>query len=255
MYQGTASLDALVPNAPEVSAPAAEPFVLQGAEMLQFTYEVAGADIEALLPPALHPTIPMLAQWLCWSVPHSPWGTFNLCMLRLSCRSGARPRTFLRRSVIDNAAAGVALAAGWGFNAAEGQVAFRRNYDCAEVRVIEGGRTTLAAKAVDPDPLNPSDLQFFSAMHAARLPQGFRLIQFDSAAELSRAERYRPEVQGYDAAAWGDAAIRPDHPVTAFGAGADISLLPVRFLCQPDQLAFTGTERVGQSPKEIEPTD
>ena len=242
-------------NPPHATALAGEPFRLQDVEMVQFSYELAGVDVEALLPPALHPTLPLLAQWLCWSVPRSPWGTFNLCMLRLSCRSGARPRLFLRRAVIDNMAAGAGLAAGWGFNVSEAQVSLDRHYDCAEVRVHEGGRTTLAARAVAPEPLSPSDLQFFSAMHGASLPQGLRLVQFDSAIEARRAERYRPVIQDYDAAAWGDGAIRPDYPVTAFGASADITLQPVRFLCLPDELAFTGTERVApepSNPKEID---
>ena len=245
MYQGTTALETLVAHPPRATDLAVEPYRLRDVEMVQFTYELSGVDVEAQLPPALHPTLPLLAQWLCWSVPHSPWGTFNLCMLRLSCRSGARPRLFLRRATIDNMAAGACLAAGWGFNVSEAQVSLHRHYDCAEVRVVEGGRTTLAARALAPEPLDPSDVQFFSAMHGASLPQGLHLIQFDSVVEARRAERCRPVVQDYDAAAWGDAAIRPDYPVTAFGASADITLQPVRFLCRPDELAFSGTERVG----------
>lgn len=241
-------------NPPQATALAVEPVVLQDVEMVQLSFEVAGVDVEAQLPPALHPTLPLLAQWLCWSVPRSPWGTFNLCMLRLSCRSGARPRLFLRRAVIDNAAAGVGLAAGWGFALSEAQVSLHRHYDCAEIRVVEGGRATLAARTLAPEPLSPSDLQFFSAMHGASLPQGLRLVQFDSAVEASRAERYRPVIQDYDAATWGDAAIGPHYPVTAFGACADITLQPVRFLCQPDEMAFTGTERVAQQPSNPQET-
>jgi hypothetical protein len=81
------------------------------------------------------------------------------------------------------------------------------------------------------------------------------LVQFDSAIEARRAERYRPVIQDYDAAAWGDAAIRPDYPVTAFGASADITLQPVRFLCLPDELAFAGTERVAPEPGNPKETD
>ena len=81
-------------------------------------------------------------------------------------------------------------------------------------------------------------------MHLARTPRGLRLVQVDPTFAVERAERGRPHLVAFDAAAWGDARIVPMHPVSASIAIADVTLPRLRYLCRPDVWAFEGTERL-----------
>ena len=242
MLSGTVPLETLVPDAPEIHAFDIEPVRLPDVEMLHWSFEVAAGDVTELYPPALHPTLPPMAMIVAWAVPESPWGAFRLAQLRLSSRSGARPRGFLVGAVSDNAAAGGALADHWGLRARTGQVAVERYYDSASAEAAIDGETVLAVRADDPEPLRPNDIQFFGTMHAARTPAGLRLVQFDSTFEVTRAERYTPVLEALDAGAWGQPRLEPTYPVVAYGARADVTLPPLRFATRPDVNAFEGAE-------------
>lgn len=242
MLAGTAPLETLLPGAPEIRSFDIEPVPLADVEMLHWSFEVAAGDVTGLYPPALHPTLPPMAMIVAWAVPESPWGAFRLAQIRLSCRSGARPRGFLVGAVIDNAAAAGALADHWGLRARTGRVAVERYYDAARAEVAIDGETVLAARADDPEPLRPNDIQFFGTMHAARTPAGLRLVQFDPTIEVTRAERYTPVLETLDAGAWGQPGLEPTYPVVAFGARAQTTLPRLRFATRPDVSAFEGAE-------------
>ena len=242
MLSGSTPLEVLVPDAPAITSFDIEPVPLADVEVLQWSFEVAAGEVAALYPPALHPTLPPMLMIVAWSVPDSPWGAFELAQLRLSCRSGARPRGFLLSAVVDNEAAASALAEHWGIAARVGRVTAERHYDAARVEVELEGETVLAARGDDPDLLRPSDLQFFAAMHAARTPAGLRLVQFDPAWEIARAERYVPVLEAFDAEAWGRPGLEPNYPVVAFGARASGTLPRLRFATRPDVSAFEGAE-------------
>ena len=246
MLSGSTPLETLVPDAPEIRAFDIEPVALPDVEILQWSFEVAAGEVTELYPPALHPTLPPMAMIVAWSVPDSPWGAFELAQVRLSCRSGARPRGLLVGAVIDNAAAGGALAEHWGLRARVGRVAVERYYDAARVEVALDGDTILAVRGDDPDPLQPNDIQLFAAMHAARTPAGLRLVQFDPTWELTRAERYTPVLEAFDAGAWGQPRLEPNYPVVAFGAKANGVLPRLRFATRPDVNAFEGAETLVQ---------
>ena len=79
-------------------------------------------------------------------------------------------------------------------------------------------------------------------MHLARTPRGVRLVQVDPTFVVQRAERGRPHLSAFDAAAWGDARIVPAHPVSASIAIAEVTLPKLRYLCRPEVWAFDGTE-------------
>ncbi len=242
MLSGTTALETLAPDAPEIRSFDVNAVPLAGVEMLHWSFEVAAAGLTELYPPALHPTLPPVAMFVAWAVPDSPWGAFRLAQVRLSCRSGARPRGFLVGAVIDNAAAGGALADHWGLRPGVGEVTVERYYDAARVEVAVEGETVLAVRADDPDPLRPNDIQFFATMHAARTPAGLRLVQFDPTIEVTRAERYTPVLEAFDGGAWGQPRLEPNYPVVAYGAHADITLPRLRFATRPDVSAFEGAE-------------
>jgi len=244
VLSGTADVDALAAHAPVMERLDTEPLVLPGVWVLQVTYEIPGAAREALLPPALHPTDPPLVSWTCLRCASGPLGAFTMAQLRLECRSGLRPRGFLVGSVIDSADAGRALTSRWGYGPRPGEVRLARQYDTVTGTVRVDGRTILEVGLRNPDPLGPHDIQYTASMHLARTPRGVRLVQVDPTFAVERAERGRPHLVAFDAAAWGDARIVPTHPVSASIAVADVTLPKLRYLCRPDVWAFEGTEKL-----------
>ena len=221
-----------------------EALALPGVWVLQATFEMPGALREPLLPPALHPSDPPLASWRFLRAADGPFGAFGLAELRIECRSGLRPRGFLVGSFVDSPDAALALARRWGWRCAAGEIALARQYDAVRGTVRARGRTILDVVLRDPEPLGAHDVQFTASMHLADTPRGVRLVQVDPTFAVERAERGRPRLDAFDAAAWGDARIAPTHPVSASIVVADVTLPKLRYVCRPDVWAFEGTERV-----------
>jgi hypothetical protein len=244
MLFGTADVDALAVGAPRMERLDTEPLALPGAWVLQVTFEMPASAREALIPPALHPTDPPLVGWRFVRATDGPLGAFTLAELRVECRSGLRPRGFLLASVVDGPEAMRALMERWGYRCGTGDVGLVRGYDAVRGTVRIDGRTILDVALRDPDPLGPHDVQYTASMHLAHTPRGLRLVQVDPAFVVERAERGRPELAAFDAAAWGDARIAPVHPVSASIAIAEMTLPRLRYVCRPDVWAFEGTEKV-----------
>jgi hypothetical protein len=244
VYQGQAQLAELQPNLPRLEKIPNGTVQLGSVEIAQASFEIDTHDLESLFPPALHPTIPLLVQWACWSVADSPWGSFHLVSQRLSCRSGVRARTFHTGGFIDNEPALAGLTAHWGGCWGQADIKFKRHYDHLTLVVSLLDEDILDLRLDDPDPLQVSDLQFFATLHGAQLEQGLRLLQVDVEHHLTRAERYLPLLNAYDAAAWGEARVEPNYPVVASGGSGNLEISPVRFAGRPQELAFTGTEKI-----------
>ncbi|MFI5314101.1 MAG: hypothetical protein ACHQ6T_00235 [Myxococcota bacterium] len=245
MLNGKADVAAFARGAPRLESFQAEPLTLSGVELLQVTYELGGCPPEAMFPPALAPTLPVLAVLALWRADSGPLGRFALAQLRLSCRSGVRPRQLLVGSFADGEPARAGLNARFAFGARPARIALERFYDRVEAAVDADGASALEVGALAPLPLAASDLQFFSSVHRAETPQGLRLVQIDSEIHVTRAERAQPRLTHFAPAAFGlPAGARLAYPVAAFVALCDIALPRVRFVCRPDVPAFAGTERV-----------
>jgi hypothetical protein len=245
MLSGTARVDVLASNAAELTEFARDAVLLSGVEILQVLFESTTAAVSELLPPALHPTVPGLIRWSIQRVPASPWGPFMLAETRLECRSGLRPRALLTAGAIDNEAAGRALTSHWGFRLTPAAVQLERRYDEIRASVImKEGEPILELVLADPSPLSAHDLQFIASMHLARTPRGVRLVQVDAVFEVTRAERGLPILDSFDAGAWQGPGLKPRHPVSASFCVANVTLPVLRYVCDPDKLAFDGTEQV-----------
>jgi hypothetical protein len=144
----------------------------------------------------------------------------------------------------DNAAAAGALAAGFGYPAQLAEIRWQRSYDTVRLAVARAGETILAFEGADPDPLAPGDVQFSGTLNLADTPRGWRLVQVDPEFRPVRAERLRPKLSAFTPAAWGDPRLDPYYPVSGSLTLADVSIPALRFVCRPEELAFTGTERV-----------
>lgn len=244
MLLGSGDLQALARRAPELPSLAAEPLTLPGVEILQAVFELEGHGIESYFPPGLHPTLPVLAVFAFWRASEGPLGAFTLAQLRLSCRSGARPRQLLFAAFCDGERARAELNARFAFGARPARVGLARFYDRVDATIADGERTRLELHAHAPLPLAAGDLQFFASVHPARTAKGLRLVQVDADYEIARAERARPQLAAFDAAAFGDASLRPAYPVAASVALGQVTLGKIRYTLRPDVLAFEGTEPV-----------
>jgi hypothetical protein len=209
---------------------------LDDVVIVQAMFELRATAREAVLPPSLHPTNPPTLVVQAWSAP-----ALCLVQVRVQCRSGLRPRGFVTGSLSD----APATLAPWGFACRTGEVAVRRGYDVTTVDT-DG----LHLRLVDPEPLDTGDAQYSSTLNLADTPNGVRLVQLDVDAHLTRVERARPSLEGFDAPAWGNPLLDPWHPVSATVATGQLVLEPVRFCCRPDVLAFEGTESVQSATRE-----
>ena len=244
MLSGRADAEAHAAGAPTLADFDVAPVLLGNVAVVQVLYEVKGDVVTDWLPPGLHPTVPGIVTWLAWDCGDSPWGPFRLVQTRVECRSGNRPRAMLLRGACDSERAAAALTAGWGHRLELAEIDFRRGYDGAELGVRRGDEPILALELRDPVLLPPDVVQFVSSMHPAHTPNGYRLVQCDSHHALTRAERVTPRLLAFDADAWGEPTLAPVHPVSAAIGLGEVTLEALRFVCKPDELAFTGTENV-----------
>ena len=245
MLTGTASVDELVAHAATMTGFDTDALTLPHAEVFQAMFEMRIGGRQASLPPGLHPTgAPTLVAQV-WRCPESPWGAFSLAQGRVGARSGLRPRGLVQGCVCDNDEALGALRARWGFPVQPGTVTLRHHYDAVEVAAVVDGQVVLAVRGSDPEPLGNDDIAYSSSVALAHTPRGLRLVQIEYDVAVTRAERVRPQLDEFDAAGFGvHPSVAPYHPVSASIALGTIELHRLRYVCRPDELAFTGTEPV-----------
>ncbi|MFE1961680.1 acetoacetate decarboxylase family protein [Streptomyces sp. NPDC059479] len=246
MLSGTADPEIMAADAPFVTAPATEPLVCRGAEVLQAVYEVRGDARQAVLPPALHPVNPPAITVTVVKAEESDVGPFTLAETRIICRSGPRSRGMHVSCFVQGDEAARLLAERWAYRVRPAEVELRRRYHGSTAVVRYGQLRPLALDLLDPRPLSPADLRFTDALQLARTPAGIRFLQVERVYEIHEAGRGRPSLTAFDAAAWGEPRLHPSHPISALWATADMTIRPVRYLCRADIGALEGTERIGQ---------
>lgn len=244
MIVGSADPEELGRTRPTVASLPRQSFVLDDVVLLQAFYEMPRTAREPVLPPGLHPTNPAALVLQVWRCGDSPWGPFALAQARVQCRSGLRARGFVTGAVCEGSDATRALRDELGFPVRDGRVELQRGYDRVLATVEVDDRQVFEIEGEDPDPLSPGDLQYSSTLTLAHLPTGLRLVQIEPQVTLERAERVRPRLLGFDPSALGEPRLEPTHPVSGSIATGRIEIPPVRFVCRPAELAFTGTEKV-----------
>lgn len=240
MITGTADPDRLAASAPTITSWSDEDLVLGSVECFQLIAEMRSTAREAVLPPALHPTIPPSLTIQAWTVGDSPWGPFSMVHTRVSCRAGVRARGFTTAATATVPEAAAGLADRFGFPVRVGPVRLRRHYDGVDLEA-DG----LRIAALDPTPLGSGDVQYTGTLNLATTPKGLRLVQVESHHSGDRVERVKGRIVDFEPAAWGDALLSPYHVVSTSIALETITMPAVRFVCRPDELAFSGTEKVG----------
>ena len=245
MLCGTADVTDLAETAATVPAFASEPIRLAEVTCLQLTAEMKNSARESQLPPGLHPTIPAALILQAFEVGASPWGAFRLVVVRVSCRSGVRARGFTRSAVASTEKAADGLRTQLGFPAVRADIGFRHGYDGVSISVHRAdGDCALAVEAIDPEPMALDDVQYTGTLNLAHTPLGLRLMQVEMGTTIQRVERLNARIEAFDGATFGDVRLKPVRVIAASVVTMDVEFPPVRFVCKPDELAFTGTESV-----------
>lgn len=225
-----------------------EPWPLPQAEVFQALYELDEANLLSLLPRALHPTIPPMISFVFHKAVESSVGPFTLAEARVGCRSGARPRAFVARAFCDSIAAIELLRAHWGYPVEQAEVSLRHHYDRVFATVAKDGRTILDVALGDPEAIGQGDIQYIANMNLARIRKDggevVRLLQVDADYAVHRAERGRPLLETFDAAAWGVDGARPDWPISATWAVADVTLPKLRYMVDPEKPPLEALETI-----------
>lgn len=245
---GTLDVKGRGADAPRALALATADWSLPGAEVLQLLYEIEDEGHLALLPPALHPTIPPTCHMVVIRAPESPAGPFLLAQVRVGCRAGVFQRGLVMRAFCDSKGAATALRDAFGLDARPAEIRLLRRHDEVAARVVEGGRTILACSLADPIAIGPDDVRYVDALNLCWVPRGgdsvLRLVQVDARQTVRTADRGRPAIAAFDAAAWAAPGLVPDYGVSATFCTADLVLPRVRFLVDPEKAALRGTEKV-----------
>src|SRR5271156_6843367 len=166
---GSLDIRPLVDGSPEVVLDEDATLQVDDLDILQVLYEVRVADRESLVPPALNPTIPPVISFLIYRAKESAFGPFALAQLRLTARSGVRPRAYLVSARCDNPPLSPLLARSWGFRVTPGEIELRRFHDRVDCVVSDAGQTILDVSLIDPVPVTGHDVQYPPGMHLARV--------------------------------------------------------------------------------------
>ena len=245
---GTLDVKPLLADAPLLERLDTEPWTLPGAEVLHVLHEIDAAAMQTLLPPALHPTIPPTSHLVVTRVPESPVGPFVLAQARVGCRAGAFQRGLVTRAFCDSPRAASELRQRFGFDVRPARVRLSSHYDRVEAEVALDGRRILGCGLVDPLAIGQGDVRYVDVLNLARVvrdgEERARLVQLDAVYSVLRADRGRPVLQAFDAAAWRADGLLPRWAVSGSFCRVDLTLPRPRYLVDPLRPAFQATERI-----------
>jgi len=228
-----------------------EAWTLPKAETMQLLIEVPRGSTEGLLPKAMHPALPSYVIVAVTRYPESPVGPFNLAMLRLGSRAGAHPRGFLLGAVASSAAAANELHRRWGLPIEAGEVKVLRRHDRVMATVKKSGKTILDCALIDPQPVSGSDVQYINWVTAANAPLDGTvqpmLIQVDPKYTFHKAERGKPLISLFDAAAWNAPSLELAGAIVGTCCTVDTDLPRIRFVMDPLKPVYMGTRRIRES--------
>lgn len=229
MLRGTASASELGRMAPVVTINSGKTIALGNVKWVQFTYEVSG-DKQALLPPELVPTAPLIVTLQIWRASGGELGEFGLAQARVSCRAGIRIRTFLLQSVIDGEAAAETLEKQFGYFGTSGKVLLGERSDKITVEVLSGDHCVAAGEITSLRSLEPGALQHIENMHLVDTKDGLRLVQVEPHIVTNSLLRGPAKLTTFDMPFWRLSGRELQKSVIGASASTEIVLPPVRYV-------------------------
>ena len=248
---GHLDLATIAPRLPTLPDLDTHAWVLPAAETMQLLLETTRAAADALLPKAMHPAVPAYLAFTFTRCPESPVGPFTLATMRLGSRAGAHPRGLVLGAYASTPEAAEGLRRGWGIPALPAKVSLTRRHDRLMGTVVKDGTTVLDCALVNPEAISGSDVQLINWVTMVNAPLDGAtaplLVQVDPKYTFHKAERGRPEVRTFDAAAWNAGDLRPTDPIVATVATVDTDLPRIRFVMDPFKPVYQGTRRIRES--------
>src|SRR5580700_4757842 len=244
---GKLYLAAWAKSVPTINGYKTEPWILKGAKILTINMEIDDDPADNLIPATMHPSIPEYAIFCVTNYPESPVGAFTIAEVRVSGRTGVRPRGFVLRSYCDNEDARREMASRWGYPTVAGDVKLDIRHDRVVARVGAGGKPVLECELLDRDMISGGDIQYIASMHLARNKDDGKLVlvQVDPEFTFAKAERGKPRIVLMNNDAFGaGASLRLDNPISATFTTADVTLPKIRYICDPAVPAMQGTTKV-----------
>jgi hypothetical protein len=234
-------------SVPTINGYKTEPWILKGAKILSVNIEIDDDPADNLIPATMHPSIPEYAIFCVTSYPESPVGPFSIADVRISGRTGVRPRSFVLRSYCDNEDARRELAARWGYPTVAGDVKLDLRHDRVVGRAAVNGQPVMECELLDRDMISGGDIQYIASMHLARNKEDGKLVlvQVDPEFTFSKAERGKPRIIMLDNDAFGVGNyFILGNPISATFTIADVTLPKIRYICNPELPAMQGTTKV-----------
>ncbi len=210
-------------------------WVLGKAELFTVSIEIQ-PGARALLPPGMHPSVPMYVVFSFGKFPESPVGPFSIAQVLISGRVGIRPRGFALKALVSSEAARRELAARWGYPVAEGEARIISRHDRVIAEAWSGGAIIAQCQMTDREPVEGSDMEPLASTHLARNAADGQLvlIQVEPAYQYGSAERGRPRVLSFDQAAWRmDGHVQLNQGIVGVYSRCEMALPPPRFIMDP----------------------
>jgi hypothetical protein len=237
---GTRSIAAIDHDAGTIEAFVDEPLVIEHAEVLIVTYEVAATSRYELLPPALNPTNPSVVSWAFYKVKDSSIGPFNMGIARLACRAGMRARNYVLSGFVNTPEAHRALRERQGYPLTLAKLDLDFGHAQAFATVTTD-TCIFAATARNPVLLHEEDLYWPAEMVPANTPEGLKLLQCDAAFDAHHVERLQTRITTLVASAWTDPGIELGHVICATRISGTVTFPPIRFVCDLERSPDVGT--------------
>ena len=214
-----------------------ETWVLKNTELLSLAIEIQ-PQARTLLPPGMHPAIPLYMALSIARCPETPVGPFTIAQVMIGGRTGIRPRGFALKSIVDSEAARRELAARWGFPVSPGEAKIWIQYDRVRAEVRADGAVALACELIDREPIAGSDIEPLASTNLARshAEDKLVLIQVEPHYEYRKAERGRPRLLSFDQAVWRTAGqVQFAQGIAATYSVSDMTLPPPRYILDPER--------------------
>ena len=179
------------------------PWKLDGAQVLQLSFETDKEMVMQWAPTNLTRTIPPYAHLVVAHYPSSPVGPFSVAHQFVVTRYMVMARAFSIQTIVDNADALAALREVWGFPAKLGKVTLDRQPDVVTATVERPAGMTLAkVQLTDIESIAPSEIRYDAMLNLrvtpsvqdGKGPSFTQVAQIDPTYSLSDCYRGRGEV-------------------------------------------------------------
>ncbi|HEY4343377.1 MAG TPA: hypothetical protein VGN05_03450 [Parvibaculum sp.] len=242
---GSLTVDPKSHKQPRVKALAKEAVAIEKVETLTFTFEVKAQPSFALVPPALHPSLPSYCSLKVRKHYDSPVGAFTIAELCMNARASSIYTGFCLGAFTDNAKAAEWLRDAYGapVETADKVTLVKRHYGI-EARVEKGGEIILDGLLSMPGFISGSDVLYTPNLNYAEVDGALKLVPEEFEYAIKDAKRGVATFRALNLAAFGGAAAFPTNHLPATFTASSLSYMEVRYVLDPGVPAFMGATKV-----------